>query len=84
MVILMLVLARMLIFRTLVKRSTVHNNGDGDVNVKMMLRDSENVWLFNIFVNIYQSPSRISRTRKRSDISHHVDSCKSNIPLTLL
>jgi hypothetical protein len=30
----MLVLARMLIFRTLVKRSTVHNNGDGDVNVR--------------------------------------------------
>jgi hypothetical protein len=27
----MLMLARMLIFRTLVKRSTVHNNGDGDV-----------------------------------------------------
>jgi hypothetical protein len=26
--------ARMLIFRTLVKRSTVHNNGDGDVNVR--------------------------------------------------
>jgi hypothetical protein len=34
MVMLMLVLARMLIFRTLVKRSTVHNNGDGDVNVR--------------------------------------------------
>jgi hypothetical protein len=34
MVMLMLVLARMLIFRTLVKRSTVYNNGDGDVNVK--------------------------------------------------
>jgi hypothetical protein len=30
----MLMLARMLIFRTLVKRSTVHNNGDGDVNVR--------------------------------------------------
>jgi hypothetical protein len=34
MVMLMLVLVRMLIFRTLVKRSTVHNNGDGDVNVR--------------------------------------------------
>jgi hypothetical protein len=34
MVMLMLVLARMLIFRTLVKRSTVHNNGNGDVNVR--------------------------------------------------
>jgi hypothetical protein len=34
MVMLTLVLARMLIFRTLVKRSTVHNNGDGDVNVR--------------------------------------------------
>jgi hypothetical protein len=32
MVMLMLLLAR--IFRTLVKRSTVHNNGDGDVNVR--------------------------------------------------
>jgi hypothetical protein len=78
------VLARMLIFRTLVKRSTVHNNGNGDVNVRNdVLRDPENVWFFNIFVNI-QSPSRISRRRRRSDSSHHVDSCKSNIPLTLL
>jgi hypothetical protein len=34
MVMLWLVLVRMLIFRTLVKRSTVHNNGDGDVNVR--------------------------------------------------
>jgi hypothetical protein len=33
-ILLILVLARMLIFRTLVKRSTVHNNGDGDVNVR--------------------------------------------------
>jgi hypothetical protein len=33
-IVLMLVLARMLTFRTLVKRSTVHNNGDGDVNVR--------------------------------------------------
>jgi hypothetical protein len=34
MVMLMLELARMLIFRTSVKRSTVHNNGNGDVNVR--------------------------------------------------
>jgi hypothetical protein len=33
-IVLMLVLARMLTFRTLVKRSTVHNNGDGDDNVR--------------------------------------------------
>jgi hypothetical protein len=52
--------------------------------LETMLRDPENVWFFNIFVNIYQSPSRISGTRRRSDSSHHVDSCKSNIPLTLL
>jgi hypothetical protein len=31
---LLLVLVRTLISRRLVKRSTVHNNGDGDVNVR--------------------------------------------------
>jgi hypothetical protein len=84
MVMLILVLVRMLIFRTLVKHSTVHNNGDVMLMLEPMLRDPENVWFFNIFVNIYQSPSRISRTRMRSDSSHHVDSCKSNILLRLL
>jgi hypothetical protein len=42
MVMLMLVLVRMLILRTLVKRSTVHNNGDGDVNVRNDVRRSRN------------------------------------------
>jgi hypothetical protein len=32
--VIMLVLVRMLIVKTLVKRATVHNNGDGDVNVR--------------------------------------------------
>jgi hypothetical protein len=42
MVMLMLVLARMLIFRTLVKRSTVYNNGDGDVvNVRNDVKRSK-------------------------------------------
>jgi hypothetical protein len=40
MVVLMLLLARMLMFRTLVKRSTVHNNGDGDVNVRSYVNRS--------------------------------------------
>jgi hypothetical protein len=40
MVMLMLVLARMLIFRTLVQRSTVHNNGNGDVNVRNHVKRS--------------------------------------------
>jgi hypothetical protein len=41
--------------------------------LETMLSPPENVWFFNIFVNIYQSPARISGTR--SDSSHHVDSC---------
>jgi hypothetical protein len=38
MVMLMLLLVRMLILRTLVKRPTVHNNVDGDVNVRNDVR----------------------------------------------
>jgi hypothetical protein len=84
MVMLMLVLVRMLIFRTLVKRAPFTIIVMVMLMLETMLRDPEHVWFFNIFVNVYQSPSRISRSRRRSDSSHHVDNCKSNIPLTLL
>jgi hypothetical protein len=54
----MLVLVRMLILRTLVKRATVHNNGDGGVNVIpiLLMLDVNVIYLLLMLETMLRDP----------------------------